>query len=371
MTKKHKIPFFDYPQVYLEDREDFLKIFDEISSRGAFILQKEVEEFERNLTSFTGAKYSIGVGNATDGLEIAWMSIGLNQGDEVICSAHTMIATASAIKAAGGTPIPVDINDSGLIDCEAINNSINSRTVGIMPTQLNGRICEMDKIMDIAKKNKLFVVEDAAQALGSTYKGKHAGTFGDAAAISFYPAKLLGCFGDAGAVITNNENYFDRMYQLHDHGRNLNGEIRSWGRNSRMDNLQAAILNFKLNKFKEDLKRRREIASIYHQKLSDLEELKLPRPPSDSSDYFDSFQNYELEADRRNELQEYLFSKGISTLVQWSGKAIHQWDSLGFNVKLPRVEKFFEDCIMIPMNTFLSNDDLEIICDNIRSFYRD
>ena len=105
--------------------------------------------------------------------------------------------------------------------------------------------------------------------------------------------------------------------------------------------------------------------------MSDLEELKLPRPPSDSSDYFDTFQNYELEAERRDELKEYLFSKGISTLVQWSGKAIHQWESLGLNYKLPRVEKFFEDCIMIPMNPFLKNDDIEIICDNIKSFYRD
>ena len=250
-------------------------------------MQKDLEEFESNLSTYTSSPYSVGVANATDGLEIAWMAIGLNPGDEVICCSHTMLATASSIRMAGGTPIPVDLGPDGLIDPDAIGDAITSRTVGIMPTQLNGRTCNMDKIMSIASSSNLHVVEDAAQALGSRFKGKHAGTFGDASAISFFPAKVLGCFGDAGAVLTNSRNLFERIYQLHDHGRNPQGDVISWGRNSRLDNLQAAFLNFLLPDYGNVIKRRRHIASIYHNRLSSLPELQLPPSPNSDSDHFD------------------------------------------------------------------------------------
>ena len=151
-----KVPFYDYPRAYLDDRDQVLSIIDAVASNGAFILQKELETFEVNLASYCEAPKSIGVANATDGLELAWMAINLQPGDEVICSSHTMLATASSIVVAGGVPVPVDICDDGLIDPEAIKNAITSKTVGVMPTQLNGRVCQMDKIMDIAFNNNLF-----------------------------------------------------------------------------------------------------------------------------------------------------------------------------------------------------------------------
>ena len=240
------IPFCDYKRLYLDYREDYLKIFDEVASSGGFIMQKALSDFEEELANFIGCKYAIGVANCTDGLEISWQSLGLRSGDEVICSSHTFIATASSIVMAGGVPVPVDIGDDNLIDPNAVADAVNPRTVGIMPTQLNGRTCDMEKIMEIANNNKLFVVEDAAQALGSKFKGRHSGTFGDVGAISFYPAKVMGCFGDGGAVITNNENIFNKAYQLHEQGRDPNGDLKSWGRNSRLDNIQAAILSFQL-----------------------------------------------------------------------------------------------------------------------------
>ena len=165
-----------------------------------------------------------------------------------------------------------------------------------MPTQLNGRTCDMERIMQIANKYKLYVVEDAAQALGSKFKGKNAGTFGHSSAISFFPAKVLGCFGDAGAILCQDETIFDRAYQLHDHGRDKNGNVKSWGRNSRLDNLQAAILNFNLKSYEKVIQRRRDIASMYFSKLSILEELKLPESPLNNSDHYDVFQNYEFRA---------------------------------------------------------------------------
>ena len=152
-----KIPFFDYQRLFLDKKDDYLNIFSEVASRGAFIMQNDVDEFEKNLANFSSSNYAIGVANATDGLELSWMALNLRPGDEIICSAHTMLATASSIKVAGGIPIPVEIGDDNLIDPDAVEASITSRTVGIMPTQLNGRTCDMDRIMAIANKYKLFV----------------------------------------------------------------------------------------------------------------------------------------------------------------------------------------------------------------------
>ena len=369
-TQSITIPFFDYPRLFNDEKSELLKIIEEVGGRGAFILQKELDEFEVNLAKYTGSKYSIGVGNATDGLEIALMALNIKPGDEVICCSHTMIATASAIKIAGGNPVPVELGYDNLIEPSAVENAINSRTVGIMPTQLNGRTCQMDKIMDIANKYKLFVVEDAAQALGSKYKGQHAGTFGDAGSISFYPAKVLGGLGDGGGILTNDEYLSDKMYQLHDHGRDKEGIQKCWGRNSRLDNIQAALLNFKLKKYDKVIKRRREIAAKYESYLKDLEELKLPPGPYENPDHFDIYQNYEIEAEKRDTLKSYLKEKNIGTLIQWGGKGLHQWENLGLEKHLPKVELFFDKCLMLPMNMFISDDDVKYICDQIIYFYR-
>ena len=241
-----QVPFFEYPRLWSDDREEFLSIIDNVSSSGGFILQKAVSDFELQLANYAGSNYAVGVGNATDAMEIFLEAIGINPGDEIIISSHTMLATASAIKFAGGTPIPVDIGNDNLISIQAIEDAITPNTVGIMPTQLNGRVCNMDAILAIAQKHGLFVVEDAAQALGAKYKGQHAGTFGLASDISFFPAKVLGCLGDAGGVLVNDKDLYHKIFQLHDHGRDVNGEVKIWGRNSRLDNLQAAILNYKL-----------------------------------------------------------------------------------------------------------------------------
>jgi dTDP-4-amino-4,6-dideoxygalactose transaminase len=365
-----KIPFFDYTKIFLDDREDLLKVINDVGSRGAYIMQKDLFNFESRLAEYTHSKFAIGVGNATDGLELSWLAIGLKRGDEVIISSHTMIATASAIKTAGGTPIPVEIGKDGLIDPEAVAAAISKNTVGISPTHLNGRTCNMDKIMKLANSYQLYVVEDAAQALGSKFNGKSAGTFGNTGSFSFFPAKILGAIGDGGGVVTNDNVLYEKIYQLHDHGRDTNGEVQSWGRNSRLDNLQAAILNMKFTKHDQIIARRREIAKQYHEQLSGLEQLELPPAPDETGVHFDVYQNYEIQADQRDSLKEFLMSNGVGTLVQWGGKAIHQWEVLGFNTKLPRTEEFFRRCIMLPINMFIENSDIDYICDAITNFYK-
>lgn len=364
-----KIPFFNYPQLFLQHQKNLVKIFNDVGSRGAFILQKDLQEFEQSLAKYVGSKYAVGVGNATDGLEMSLKVGGIKNNDEVIISSHTMIATASAIVLSGGKPIPVEVGEDLLIDSKSIESAINENTKAIMPTHLNGRTCNMDIIQNIADRHKLLLFEDAAQGLGSTFKGKGAGTFGLSSVISFYPAKNLGSMGDGGAVLTNDENIYKELILLRDHGRDpATGDVVSWGRNSRLDNLQAAILNYFFKEYKSTIERRRQIAFMYNEELSSIYDIILP-PPPDEGDHFDVYQNYEIRAKDRDQLKEYLFQNGVGTLVQWSGKAIHQFKNLGFVDDLPFTDKVFTEILMLPLNMFVTDKEIKYICNHINKFY--
>lgn len=365
------VPFFNYPSLFKSRENDFVKIFKEIGRRGAYILQKDLVEFEENLAKFTGTKYAVGVANGTDAIWLALMAAGIGKGDEVIFSSHTYIATAAAINFVGATPIPADCRRDHMIDPESVSRLITKKTKAIIPTQLNGRCCEMDTLMNIANDHELIIVEDAAQGLGARYKGNGIGTFDKGGTISFYPAKNLGSFGDAGGFVTNNREMFEKVTLLRDHGRNNDGLFVMWGFNSRLDNLQAAILNYKLGYYKAEIARRREIAAMYHKRLSNIEELLLPPAPDENPDYFDVYQNYEIEAEHRDDLKLYLKDHSIGTIIQWNGQPVHSITSLGFKGKgLPYTEEMFKRCLMIPMNTSLSNEDVDYVCDKIEAFYK-
>ena len=200
-------------------------------------------------------------------------------------------------------------------------------------------------------------------------RGQHAGTFGMASCISFYPAKTLGCFGDGGCVITNDDEMHYNLSLLRDHGRDEHGEVCRWGLNSRLDNLQAAILNHRLDTYDEAIQRRREIASLYDNRLRGMAQLELPPAPGSDPLRFDIFQNYELRADDRDALAAHLKANGVGTLVQWGGKAVHQFPKLGFDLTLPKTEAMFKTCLMIPLNTSLKNEDVHYVCDQIEQFY--
>ena len=368
-TAARVIPFFDYPRVFTSEEEDLVAIFRDAGRRGAFILQSDLVRFEANLAAFLGAKHALGVGNATDGLLIALRAAGVDSG-EVIFPSHTMVATAAAIHFAGATPVPVDCGVDHLIDPASVEAAITSRTRAILPVHLNGRTCDMDTLGAIAARHDLLIVEDAAQALGSRFKGRAAGTFGAGAAISFFPAKMLGCLGDGGAVIASDDDIFDRMCQLRDHGRRADGEIVSWGLNSRLDNLQAAILDHRLESYDHAIERRRAIARLYGAGLAQLEELALPPGPDVDADHFDIFQNYEIDAEDRDGLRAYLQSHGIGTILPWGGKAVHQWPKLGLSVALPCTERLFEGVLLLPMHPYLGDSDVQYICETIMGFYR-
>jgi len=370
IIEKRSVPFFNYSHVFGSQEQSFLSIIQDVCKRGAFILQKELQDFERHLAEYIGAKHVIGVANCTDGLIIALRATGIGPGDEVIFCSHTFVATAAAIHFAGAVPVPVECGADHLIDPVAVEAAVTSKTKAIMPTQLNGRTCNMDELQLIANKYNLLIVEDAAQALGARYKGKAAGTFGVAGAISFYPAKTLGCFGDGGVVITNDDMVQEKMALLGEHGRNSEGDVVLWGLNSRLDNLQAAILDYKLSYYDQEIARRREIAALYEKHLEMLDKIVLPPAPDSHPDHFDIYQNYEIEAEKRDELQSFLReTKNVGTLVQWGGKAVHQFEKLGLDASLPYTERMFERCLMLPMNTSLSDDDVLYVCESIHEFY--
>ncbi len=366
-----KVPFFNYQALYMSQRDELLKTMDDVCQRGAYILQRDLEELERNLAEFLGCRHVIGVANGTDGLIIAFKAAGIQPGDEVILPSHTYVATAASVHLTGGKPVLVECGPDHMISADAILKAITPKTKFLMPVQVNGRTCDMDKIMKIAADHKLTVIEDAAQALGSKFGGQCAGTFGLAGMFSFYPAKLLGCFGDGGALSTNDDAMADRMRLWRDHGRNPTGEVVGWGLNSRLDNLQAAILNLKLKSYPQDILRRREIAAMYHSELGKIEQLTLPPGPDANSKHFDVYQNFELEADRRDQLKTYLAEKGVGTIIQWAGKAVHQLKGLGFeNVKLPITEQMTSRFLMLPMHVALSNEDVSYVCQQISDFYK-
>jgi dTDP-4-amino-4,6-dideoxygalactose transaminase len=369
-SPRRSIPFFDYPYLFLSEEKELVAIFRDVGRRGAFIQQEDVSQFEQNLGAFTGSKHAIGVANATDALLIALQASGIGPGDEVIFCSHTMVATAAAAHFAGAIPVPVECGPDHLIDPAKVQDAITPRTRAILPTQLNGRTADMERLLAIAEKHGLLIIEDAAQGLGSRFRGQCAGTFGAASAISFFPAKLLGCLGDGGAVLTNDANIARRVVQLHDHGRDAAGQVVSWGLNSRLDNLHAAILDYRLRNYAQVINRRRALARIYRERLSGVEELVLPPGPDNDPDHFDVFQNYEVEALQRDELRGSLRAKGIGTVIPWGGKAVHQWEGLRLAASLPYIESLFARLLLLPLNLSLTDDDVHQVCDAIQSFYR-
>tara|TARA_Y100000741_G_scaffold312643_1_gene257255 strand:- start:4099 stop:5202 length:1104 start_codon:yes stop_codon:yes gene_type:complete len=366
-----KIPFFNYPSLFNQRKEEYLEVITDALDRGAFIMQKDLIEFEERLSSLLGVKYAIGMADGTMSLIIALRASGVGNDDEVILPSHTFAASAASIVHVGAKPLLVDCGKDHLIDPQSIQKAITDKTKAIMPVQLNGRTADMDSIQRIAKKNNIIIVEDSCQALGSKFNNQFAGTFGAAGTFSFFPAKTLGCFGDGGAIVTNSQKIAEKVRLLRDHGRDENdGKVKSFGYNSRLDNVQAAVLNLKLNYYTEDINRRRAIAKIYDEMLKGLDSLDLPPGPSSNEKNYDIYQNYEIEADDRDGLQNFLDSKGIGTIRQWGGYALHQFEDLNLKLDGPNyTDEMTKRFLLLPMHPLLTDDEVKYICDQIIKFY--
>ncbi len=366
-----KVPYIDYPQQYRKMQGEILRTIDTVLGRGDVMMRQQLRDFESHLAAFVGTNFAVGTSNCTDALHLTLRAAGVGAGDEVITVSHTFVATAAAIHHSGGTPVLVDIGDDHNMDVDTIEAALSQRTKAIIPVHLNGRLCRMDKLSDVARHHGLMIIEDSAQALGAAFEGRKGGNWGIAGCFSFYPAKLLGAYGDGGAVVTDDEEIAERVRHLRDHGRLSSGDISGWSFNCRLDNLQAAILDLKLAHVPEWITRRREIAALYHARLSNCPYVLLPPPPADGKVFFDVFQNYEIEAEDVGCLRLYLKEKGIETMIPWGGKGVHQFAGLGLDRHhLPRTELMFRRALLLPLHCELSDEQVLYVTDSIQDYYR-
>lgn len=362
-----KIPFVNYSLQYKNTKKEIDAVIQDCLNRGDLILRKDVEKFEKKLASFVGVKYAIGLNSGTDALFLSLKAAEIGEGDEVITVSHVFVAPISAIVQCGAIPVLVDVGKDFLMDMKKVEEAITSKTKAIIPVHLNGRLCDMEKLMAIAKKYNLTVIEDSAQALGAKFEGKMAGSFGLTGCFSFYPAKILGLFGDGGAVTTNNFKIAEKIRLLRDHGQKSKTKISCYGWNSRLDNLQAAVLNVKIKYLPKWLKRRREIANLYYKGLSGLSGVKLP-PKSDNK-YYDVYQNYVLRAEKRNKFFNFLRKKGVETLIK-DPIPTHWQKNLGLShFSLPYTEQLAKEVISLPLYPELTNQQVKYVISRVCDFY--
>ena len=360
-----RVPFYDYRALGRRRGGELLDTIESVLSRGAFIMQDEVDAFERDLAARLHMSEVVGVGNCTDGLELILRAIGVGLGDEVILPAHTFVATAGAVVAVGATPRFAEVGPAHDIDPGDIERVASKNTRAIIPVSLNGRCAELDAVIDLAARRGWVVVEDAAQAVGATLYGRPAGSWGVAGAFSFYPAKTLGAIGDAGAIATNDSSLAARLRMMRDHGRSETGEVEMWGRNSRLDNLQAAVLGLQLRHYDVDVARRRAIFCRYLDALDGIASIRLPALDADGR--FDVAQNFEIEADERDRLRAALAEHGIGTALPWGGKAVTDFATLGVTDATPKTSALMRTLLLLPLHQYLEDGDIEAVIDAMKA----
>ncbi len=342
-----------------------------------YIKGHEVKIFEENLANYLNVAHVISCGNGTDALQIAFMALELKPGDEVIIPAFTYVATAEAIALLGLTPVMVDVlPDSFNISVEAIEKAITSKTKAIVPVHLYGQSADMDPIMRLADKHGLFVIEDNAQALSAEYiyhdgSKKKTGTIGHIGCNSFFPTKNLGCFGDGGAITTNHPDLAEKCRMISTHGQKRKYYHETVGCNSRLDTIQAAILNVKLKYLDEYILARQKAADYYYKNLSNVDWITLPGKASYAVHSFNQF-TLIVKNGKRDELQEYLKANGIPSIIYYplplyKQPAFQKFSKPGF--KLENTEYLCNSVLSIPMHTELTTEIQDYIIENIFKFH--
>jgi dTDP-4-amino-4,6-dideoxygalactose transaminase len=359
-----KIQAYDMTGIHNEIKKEVTEAIQGVIDKNWFIQGEEVKNFEKEYAEFTGTSEAIGVSNGLDALHLSLVSLDIPKGSEVIVPGNTFIATALAASYADLKVVLVDADiNTYTIDPKKIENAITDKTKAIMPVHLYGRTCEMDPIMEIAKKYGLYVIEDNAQAQGATYKGKQTGTFGDAAGTSFYPGKNIGAFGDSGCITTNNNDLAKkiRMYQNYGSEEKYHHEYK--GFNARLDEMQAAILRVKLPLLKKWNNERREVAQIYGENVKNSK-IILP-------EYCEGhvWHQYVIRTEKRDELQKYLSDNGISTVIHYP-IPIHKQKAYSelSDYSLPVTEELSKTVLSLPIYPYIGEEKLSYIIDVLNRY---
>lgn len=365
------IPFLDLKREYLSIKKEIKQKISEILERGEYCYGIETEKFEKNFAQLVNCQYCVGTSSGTDSLIIALKALEVKRGDEVITSVFTFIATVEAIISTGAKPVLVDIDEETMnMDIKKIEKVITKKTKAIIPVHFYGVCVDMDSLLRIAKKHKLFVVEDCAHAEGSLYKGKSAGSFGSLGCFSFYPSKSLGAYGNAGAIVTNEKILAERVRMISNHGRTKDRNIHQViGLNGRINNLQAGVLNIKLKYFKKWAKRKKEIMKKYNKAFENL-----PCTPQKIPSYCEpSLYVYTIKTKEREKLKAFLGKQGIETRIYYP-LPLHLQPALRFlNYKkgdFPVAEKIACSILSLPLYPQLTEEEVDYIITKINQFYK-
>ena len=344
------IPLVDLKAQYSAIRREVNEALQAVLSEASYILGPQVSEFEKNFAAFCDSKYCVGVGSGTDALHLIFRALEIGPGDEVIVPAFTFVATALGVSLAGAKPVLVDVQrENALINSDLFEEAITPRTKAIVPVHLYGRCADMDRIRAIGDKYHLKIVEDAAQAHGAKFKGLSAGSLGDAAAFSFYPGKNLGAYGDGGAITTNDPHLAERLRLIRNWGSTKKYHHEELGVNSRLDSVQAAVLNVKLKYLREWNAKRRSIASYYTERLADRADIRLP---TDSVDQVPVYHLYVLRVRDRKERIEKLHKMGIEAGIHYPFP-IHRLEVYQHLAtkrrRLDESESWASECLSLPI----------------------
>jgi dTDP-4-amino-4,6-dideoxygalactose transaminase len=336
--------------------------------RGDLIARKELQDFESSLAAYVGTKYAVGVNSGYHALALSLVAAGVGPGQEVIVPAHTFVASVSSIVHCGATPVLVDVAPDYNIDLDRMEAALTPRTRAVMPVHLNGRICDMERVMGFAERHGLVVIEDSCQSLGAAFKGRRAGSWGKAGCWSFYPFKILGCFGDGGAVTTNDPDLARAVTLLRFNGEDrATGEYHYHGFTALLDNIQAAALDVKLRHFPGWIEHRRSIAELYRKELEGTGDLRLPSFPGQA--FFDVYQNYVVRTTRRDALRAHLKESGIETLVSWP-KPIWEHAALKLgNLDLPETRSICREVLSLPMSAETESAEVSLVGQAVRNFF--
>jgi dTDP-4-amino-4,6-dideoxygalactose transaminase len=358
MVKKQNVLFNNLKRPKVRSKK-LTKAFNRVLSSGYFILGKEVNSFEKEFAKYLGAKYCIGVGNGQEALQISLMSLGIGKDDEVITTPISAFATTLAILAVGATPVFVDTDQNGLIDLNLIEEKTTKHTKAILPVHLFGNCVDMERLKFICKKNRLFLIEDACQGHGSSFKGKKLGTFGDINCFSFYPTKNLGGFGDGGAIVTNNSRLVKVCREIRDYGQSKKYFHTRYGLNSRLDEIQAAFLREELKYLEVDNKKRKKIAERYFKNLKNWEFVKY----SEES----NLHLLLIKSKKRDKLQKCLESLGIQTAIHYPLTIPDQpFLKKDFGkVNIPVARKFVKEIISLPFYPEISIKEVDTVSEAI------
>jgi UDP-2-acetamido-2-deoxy-ribo-hexuluronate aminotransferase len=344
----------------------------------AFINGPEVSEFQKNLENYLQIKHVIPCANGTDALQIPMMALDLKEGDEVIVPAFTFIATAEVIALLKLKPVMVDVDENTFnVTAEIIERSITPKTKAIVPVHLFGQSCDMEAIMEVAKKHDLLVIEDNAQAIGadcffSDGTKKKTGTIGQTGTTSFFPSKNLGCYGDGGAIFTDDDELAAKMRMIANHGQSERYYHSVIGVNSRLDSIQAAILNVKLKYLDEYCSARRKIADAYDQAFAGIEELQTPVRAEKSTHVFHQY-TLQVKNGNRDDLHKYLAKRGVPSMIYYPvplyrQRAFKEFVAPDF-APLPATEKLSNSVLSLPIHTEMNEETLNFIIGNVRSFF--